>query len=233
MTSFQLVREHDLRVWLFAPPDGRYEGYQEIKLEDGHMILIPKRLFIQVATEATPETRATPTGHKTRHFDENGASEIFDAVHDTSFEIGRQVIIDADTTDIGGYTIKAVTIMRPEREISDRDISTGLHIHKWTKIALQAVTQHHDPSMPKGHYTSPHGNSGRNILKRIQEQPAPRSGRPPAKQEIRDRAFELAADTKRPKEVHYQLSKEFPNETPSQRTISRWLKEVRASEVSK
>ena len=89
----RLDLEKDLRVWVDStPPGGRPVVPRAVDMGNGLVAHMPERLFIQVATEATPETRRAPTGAQVVQLDENGERVLGEGYQNVSFEIGRQVV---------------------------------------------------------------------------------------------------------------------------------------------
>jgi len=232
----RLDLEKDLRVWVDStPPGGRPVVPRAVDMGNGLVAHMPERLFIQVATEATPETRRAPTGAQVVQLDENGERVLGEGYQNVSFEIGRQVVIDADTTEAGGIEIRSVTVLRPDGQVSARDLTKGLRLREWAEEGLRQGTRFYSAVMPTGILDAETWAVGREVAEKIRSLPAPRPGRPKPEETMPDvhaRCLELAADGERPKSIHYRLIQEFgrDNVPKDSRTVRRWLEKVRATE---
>jgi hypothetical protein len=126
----------DLQVWITGLPDGGDAGGRVVTLPDGGATVLPRRLYFQVATEASDATRWVPTGGKTRRATSGGGTEVVDAVRDATWEQGRQVVVDAVVSDDGKVKVKACNVFRPDGDVSSADMTKGIRLQEWCRFAL-------------------------------------------------------------------------------------------------
>ena len=126
----------DIQVWITGLPDGGDAGGRVVTLPDGGATVLPRRLYFQVATEASDATRWVPTGGKTRRATSGGGTEVVDAVRDATWEQGRQVVVDAVVSDDGKVKVKACNVFRPDGDVSSADMTKGIRLQEWCRFAL-------------------------------------------------------------------------------------------------
>lgn len=129
--------DSDIRVWRFLLPDGGFAGGHLVELPDGGAAVVPRRLYFQVSPDATSETRHAQVSETNHVEDQDGEVWEWTAYGNQSFEIGRQVVVDALVSDEGTVEVKAMTVFRPDGGLSSKDATRGIRLQDWTRMALE------------------------------------------------------------------------------------------------
>jgi hypothetical protein len=226
--------KRDLHVWLDTPPDGRPIGVRMVELDEGQRAYMPERLFIEVTPDAEPGSRrrdsATGLVISTRSHDSPRSDE---ARLESSFSTGRQVVIDADTNKDGGLEIRSVTVYRPDGTLKAEDLTKGLRIREWAEEGLRQATGTMSATISTGGLSEGDrwalGRSvSQEIAERVRNRPPVGRGRRKPTPAV-ERAGELYSDGKNVSEIRLALLEELGIER-SERSIRRWIDEMRASE---
>lgn len=124
----------DLRIWREELPDGSEAGYRFVEMGGGDCGIMPRRLYFQVALDATDTTRG-----------------LHNAGEDERFSLGRQLFVDAETTEDGDAEIREAAIRRNPNDgpVRQSDLSKRLRLVALTRYALAMSTL---PILVFGHY---------------------------------------------------------------------------------
>ena len=218
----------DLRVVAGGTVDGHTSGARLLKLADGKNAWIPERLFIQVAPDATPETRNTPITTPKQEGEEGDLWE-WTVWGNTSFETGRLVTIDGETNEEGEILIRSVTVIRHGGPLKSTDID-NLPIWKWAQEGLRQATGYLSTSVASGavgeHTWAAGLKLGESVVEKIRLRPPAGKGR-----KIDSVAFHLAIElyisNKNPAEIRIALREQLGTER-TERTIRRWIEKAKA-----
>ncbi len=236
-----MTKKHDLdtsqrpEVWLGAPDGGRPFSVRAIDLGDGRVAVLPTRLFIRVFADID-------LGDE--HGDgRRGDIEMKSALNKRFTEVpkqgmnagrpytGRQVVIDADTTEEGQIEIRAVTITRADGPVTATDLTKGIRIQEWAEDGLVQATStlsatRGAPDDLAGAAVWGHGREvGEAIAERVKQRPPVGSGRrkPMAAVEL---AGKLYAEGHTFGRIRL-LIKDHLGMDRSERTIRRWIEDMR------
>jgi len=239
-----MTKNHDLEtsqrpeVWLGAPDGGRPFSVRAIDLGDGRVAVIPTRLFVRVFPDADPvedrgDGRRGDLEMKVALSEKGVAGATRQMSAGRPYE-GRQVVIDADTTEEGKIEIRAVTITRADGRVTATDLTKGIRIQEWAEDGLVQATAtlsaiRGAPDDLAGAAVWGHGREvGEAIAERVKQRPPLGSGRrkPMAAVEL---AGKLYAEGHTFGRIRI-LIKDHLGMDRSERTIRRWIEDMRTQD---
>jgi hypothetical protein len=181
-----------------------------VELADGRRALVPARLFIEVAPPSASGSDSEGRGS------------------------GRHIVIDAETTDSGGVNVLAVTVFRPDGALVRDDLSEGLGIWDYAREGVRQATTVLDGSVIGGDASATTawrftGIVGRDLATGIRSRTGPGRGRrkPVGAVAVAARMYAEGFDFSQIRRV---LAAEHGIDR-SQRTIRRWIDEIRNEDL--
>jgi hypothetical protein len=222
----------DLDVWFEPSTDGRDFGVRVVTLDDGRQAYMPKRLFIRVAPDVAAGTPQRDPGVEVKTSVRPGGFRVPADAHQLSaFHTGRQIVIDADTTENGNIEIRAITVSRADGSVKAGDLTKNMRIREWAERGLEQATGtmtalRSEPDDLRGHLKWSYGREvGQEISDRVRARPPIGRGRRKPIPAV-ERAGELHVEGKNFSEIRLAIQDEFGLER-SERTIRRWIDDIR------
>jgi hypothetical protein len=200
---------------------GGHFGVRLVELDDERSAWIPEGFILQVAPDATPETREALLETN----DEIG----YTVTGNRSFDVGRQVFIEVETTEAGEMEIRSVTVKHLDRPIQTKDVTAGLRIREWAEEGLRRATGYLSTKIETGVISEetwePGLLLGDEVVERVRQRAPSRRGRKKDDQALAFTA-ERYLDEKNPAEIRIELREQLGIER-SERTIRRWITDIK------
>ena len=222
-------------VWLGAPSNGRPFSVRAVELDNGRVAIVPTRLFVRIFPDLDLQ------GH--RGDGRRGDLEMKiaksergirfpDHLHEPVLSYsGRQVVIDADTTEDGKIEIRAVTVTRASGSVTATDLTKGLRIQEWIEDGLNQATAmlsvtRGEPNDLKGFERWGYGREvGEEIAERARKRPPVGRGRRKPIPAV-ELAADLYSDGKTFGEIRLILRDQLGVER-TERTFRRWIDDAK------
>jgi hypothetical protein len=207
---------------------GGHFGVRLVELDEERSAWIPEGFVVQVAPDATPETRKalirTDIDAK-----EDGITYRYDHFGNRSFDTGRQVFIEVETTEDGDMEIRSVTVKHLDRPIQTKDVTEGLRIRGWAEEGLRRATGYLSTRIETGVISDetwePGFLLGDEVVDRVRQRAPSRRGRKKDEQALAFTA-ECYLAGKNPAEIRIELRRQLKIDR-SERTIRRWLTDIK------
>ena len=219
MTEKQNKRDLDPATDLRLHRGGRF-GVRLVDLEDERSAWVPEGFVVQVAPDATPKTR--------RAILETNDEIGYTVTGNRSFDVGRQVFIEVETTEAVDLEIRSVTVKHLDRPIQTKDVTEGLRIREWAEEGLRRATGYLSTTIETGAISEktwePGFLLGNEVVERVRRRPPVGKGR---KKDEKAVAFVIERHLagKNPAEIRLELGDQLGIER-SERTIRRWIKDI-------
>ena len=200
---------------------GGHFGVRLVELDDERSAWIPEGFILQVAPDATPETREALLETN----DEIG----YTVTGNRSFDVGRQVFIEVETTEAGEMEIRSVTVKHLDRPIQTKDVTAGLRIREWAEEGLRRATGYLSTKIETGaiweETWEPGLLLGDEVVELVRRRPPVGKGR---KKDAKAVAFAIERHLagKNPAEIRIELREQLGIER-SERTIRRWITDIK------
>ena len=207
---------------------GGHLGVRLIELDDERSAWIPEGFIVQVAPDATPETRNAVI-QTDAHTEEDGEAWKIEHRGNRSFDTGRQVFIEVETTEAGEMEIRSVTVKHLDRPIQTKDVTAGLRIREWAEEGLRRATGYLSTKIETGaiweETWEPGFLLGDEVVERVRRRPPVGKGRKKDEKAVAF-AIERHLAGKNPAEIGIELQDQLGIER-SERTIRRWLTDIK------
>jgi hypothetical protein len=207
---------------------GGHFGVRLVELDDERSAWIPEGFILQVAPDATPETRNAVV-QTDAHTEEDGEAWKIEHRGNRSFDAGRQVFIEVETTEAGEMEIRSVTVKHLDRSIQTKDVTAGLRIREWAEEGLRRATGYLSTKIETGVISEetwePGLLLGDEVVERVRQRAPSRRGRKKDDQALAFTA-ERYLDEKNPAEIRIELREQLGIER-SERTIRRWITDIK------
>jgi hypothetical protein len=207
---------------------GGHLGVRLVELDDERSAWIPEGFIVQVAPDATPETRNAVI-QTDAHTEEDGETWKIEHRGNRSFDVGRQVFIEVETTEAGEMEIRSVTVKHLDRPIQTKDVTAGLRIREWAEEGLRRATGYLSTKIETGAISEetwePGFLLGDEVVERVRQRAPSRRGRKTDDQALAFTAERYLAK-KNPAEIRIELRDQLGIER-SERTIRRWITDIK------
>ena len=207
---------------------GGHFGVRLVELDDERSAWIPEGFILQVAPDATPETRNAVI-QTDAHTEEDGEAWKIEHRGNRSFDTGRQVFIEVETTEAGEMEIRSVTVKHLDRPIQTKDVTAGLRIREWAEEGLRRATGYLSTKIETGAISEetwePGLLLGDEVVERVRQRAPSHRGRKKDDQALAFTAERYLAE-KNPAEIRIELRDQLGIER-SERTIRRWITDIK------